>query len=206
VVASDSVPQIYEAIGRFVVAFSQLQYRIESLLALFFGHDHRSARRASVLIAGERGPEAMATWAALRRCMLMEVEDRGGDATEAALLKALNKEISGLIQARNDVAHGVWSLRAEEGGEPALPEVFRPLADGQVRRLDLTPERLERLTAQMDDAGDALLDCGVHFVFADNNLWPPSRWYFVNEEGRARYRPDAPPGSPHRRPGRPPPA
>jgi len=159
---------IYRAIGKFVVEFSQLQHMMEymTVVALSQDGDRESSDRAWAVVSGRTAQPVVDGFFSL----CVQIYKNEWTEEDFALLKAARKEIQNLIEERNRLAHDVWSLGhpnypVPEGfdalrfkyGTSASKGALRSARPVTVSELDAMSNKLRRLNSFVRQVG--LLMC-----------------------------------------------
>lgn len=131
------IDELYRAIGRFVVEFSQLLHRLETMTVLLMAAGSAAPQqRTWALLAGRTAQPIVDGYFAL----LAEIHrDRWTDE-DWRLVKGVRKEISDLIARRNRLSHDAWFVGW--GNEDTVD--FRTATR---RRLSSSPSDGARFTA-----------------------------------------------------------
>lgn len=207
--------EVYQAVGRFVVEFSQLQRVLEAGVIVLVGGDEKQRTATQILLAGERGPEAQRTWSILLPLLevrFQELPDPLAPKALAALKSEINHQGHRLLKHRNDLAHAAWFVGwgNDETTDWSAIEVMKLKAGGTFHRPDFTwPKRQpdEPLTAtHINRLADQCRECALAVQLM---TWPIgitgselSDWLHITEAGRLRIRervvPDEPQAAPER--------
>ena len=129
---SNNIDGIYRSIGKFVVEFSHLHSMIELMTVHLLSPSGKSEmqQRAWAVISGQT------TRPAISNLFSLVIESKGDEWTseDMGVLNAVRKEIIGIIEERNRIAHDIWSL-----GHPnsPLPEG----SDAQIFRYKASPRK-----------------------------------------------------------------
>jgi hypothetical protein len=152
----------YRAIGRYVVEFSDLVREMRDIVCEYVS-DGVTDMHVSSLLLGEATAQVVAN-AFFGICRL-----RGElDADEDAVWRVFRKQTNGVIQRRNDIAHGDWQIgnvRVDETGDltsmpPRLVRIMPTRMDGPYRTLDLTVEEIDQLSDEIEGLHAAVQDFG----------------------------------------------
>lgn len=139
--------EVHQALGEFVVSFSQLMHSL-TLTTAFYLAGGRPIRFAHAALAGR---EARAT-ADGYFSLCAEMAGDSWSADDAAVIKALRKEVDSLIEARNRYLHDIWYVGWQSSNMgPSPPEL---------ERLATTKEgvRVERRSVVVGDIEQASKD------------------------------------------------
>lgn len=164
----------FRAIGRYVVAFSQLIAFMRQTMASRLMKPGDGIHLAELAI-GEAGANQM-TDSFFAMCASMTDPTSNLDADEKAVARQLRKEVLDEIQLRNDIAHGDWWVWGDMDTTAAFPTSLIRLKPGRAKAprtitsfsasdLEAATARLTHLSQHVGEFGQIAL--GV-YPFARN--------------------------------------
>ena len=132
----------YQAIGRFIFEFSQVEYTIRHYLAEEIGLDEKYF--TSIIESYDVG---------ILCTVAKQVFLNSRDKKSATRIKALIDAFSTMSHERNRVAHGLWTPSKNGGTVHHVPRNLKPVRlSEQIKQLEKGADELLELRAQLEEA------------------------------------------------------
>jgi hypothetical protein len=153
---------VYSAIGRYMVAFSDLIRNMRELMERRLAHSpYQDDALPRIVLAGAAADGIQKAFFGMCR-HLREDDDSNEDKVEGVI----RTEVQRAMSERNDIAHGDWfvNLHDRQTGELRDAVVLRlaPMrAEGHERVIEYSVDRLEGATQDLRDLTVRVIDFGL---------------------------------------------